>query len=159
MLILPLRFLITSLNNERSDCQIKGAHMTRYRTTRAGFILATADVPALSKFYQEALGFELEQEFSDPPFVILTQAGMRLSLTQHGHIPEDMPTVTFSAAHAPSSPASCMVLEVDDCDAARAELEQHGVTFRSDTFRPPWGGARFYCEDPAGNLIEIEELS
>lgn len=133
--------------------------MTTYDTTRAGFILAATDVFGLAGFYERALGFEIAQTFEDPPYTILVKQGMRLSLTQDGNQGEDLPGFTFRVAPDRAERASCMVLEVSDCDAARADLERHGVSFRSETFRPPWGGARFFCEDPEGNLIEIEQLA
>lgn len=133
--------------------------MTTIHTTRAGFILATSDVFELAEFYERALGFEVTQTFEDPPYAILVAHGMRLSLTQNGNQGEDLPDFTFRVNPNRAERATCMVLEVNDCDAARAHLEQHGVSFRSETFRPPWGGARFFCEDPEGNLIEIEQLA
>jgi predicted enzyme related to lactoylglutathione lyase len=133
--------------------------MTSYNTTRAGFILAASDVFGLAKFYEQALGFELAETFEDPPYVILVKSGMRLSLTQDGNRGDDLPGFTFRVNPDRAERAACMVLEVDDCDAAREDLAAHGVAFRSETFRPPWGGARFFCEDPEGNLIEIEQLA
>lgn len=133
--------------------------MTTYRVTRPGFILATSDVFGLAKFYEQAFDFETAASFEDPPYVILTRAGMRLSLTQDGTRGDDLPDFTFRTPSSTVERATCMVLEVDDCDAARDELESRGVTLRSETFRPPWGGARFFCEDPEHNLIEIEELA
>jgi len=50
-----------------------------------------------------------------------------------------------------------LVLEVDDADAAHRELERRGVPFLAEIYRPPWGGSRFFCVDPDGYLIEIEE--
>ena len=133
--------------------------MTPHRTLRAGVILTARDVAGLSGFYRDALGFELAAEFADPPYVILHQAGMRLSLTADGARSEDLPGFTFQAASGGAAGSTCLVIEVDDCDAARTALEARGVTMRSEVFRPPWGGARFFCEDPERNLIEIEELA
>lgn len=133
--------------------------MTNYRTLRAGFILAASDVFALSRFYEEVFGFELAQRFDDPPYVILTKAGMRLSLTEDGAKGDDFPEFTFRSLEDANLRPSCMVLEVDDCEIAMAELTAHGATIRSEMYRPPWGGARFFCEDPEHNLIEIEELA
>ncbi|MGO1538835.1 MAG: VOC family protein [Leucobacter sp.] len=133
--------------------------MTTYRITRAGFILAANDVPGLAEFYEEAFDFEVAATFEDPAYVILTRQGMRLSLTETGTTGEDLPDFTFRAPPSTAERATCMVLEVDDCDAARTELSKRGVTLRSETFRPPWGGARFFCADPENNLIEIEEFA
>ncbi|MFC5337467.1 VOC family protein [Leucobacter denitrificans] len=133
--------------------------MTAYLTTRAGFIITAKDVSALAKFYVEGFDFELTTMFEDPPYAILVKEGMRLSLTEDGTRGDDIPEFTFSLDTNRDARSTCMVLEVDSCDAARAELESRGVTMRSETFRPPWGGARFFCEDPEHNLIEIEELA
>lgn len=130
-----------------------------YRTTRAGFVLAASDVFGLARFYESAFGFEVAQTFEDPPYAILIKEGMRLSLTEDGSRGDDLPGFAFRANPDRGERASCMVLEVTDCDAARADLAERGVALRSETFRPPWGGARFFCEDPEGNLIEIEELA
>ena len=32
-----------------------------------------------------------------------------------------------------------------------------GVPFLAETYRPPWGGGRFFCVDPDGYLVEIEQ--
>lgn len=133
--------------------------MTAYRTTRAGVILAAADVFGLAEFYERALDFEVEQRFEDPPFVILVKEGMRLSLTQDGTRGDDFPAFAFRTSADRDAQQCCLVLEVDDCDAAREALVRKQVSFRSETYRPPWGGARFFIEDPEGNVIEIEELA
>ena len=61
---------------------------------------------------------------------------------------------------APSDPARAnvvLVLEVPDADLARKVLESRGVSFLAETYRPPWGGSRFFCVDPDGYLVEIEQ--
>jgi len=50
-----------------------------------------------------------------------------------------------------------LVLEVDDADAAHQELAGRGVAFLAEIYHPPWGGSRFFCVDPDGYLVEIEE--
>ncbi|MCX6432572.1 MAG: VOC family protein [Actinobacteria bacterium] len=52
-----------------------------------------------------------------------------------------------------------LVLEVDNCEAVLAALENRGIRISSPLFRPPWGGARFFIQDPDGLFIEIEELA
>lgn len=129
------------------------------QTIRAGIIIAAADVFELSAFYTEVLGFTESARFEDPPYVILTKQGMRLSLTQNGNAGDDLPGVSFRSPTSVDTRPSCLVLEVADCDTVRTELTAHHVNFRSETFRPPWGGARFFLADPENNLIEIEELA
>ena len=129
------------------------------QTTRAGVILAAADVFGLATFYTQVLGFEVSTKYEDPPYIILEKQGMRLSLTEDGHRGDDLPEFTFRRVASTTERPVCLVLEVEDCDAVRAELTEHDVNFRSETFRPSWGGARFFLADPENNLIEIEELA
>jgi catechol 2,3-dioxygenase-like lactoylglutathione lyase family enzyme len=126
--------------------------------TRAGAILAVADVPRSVAFYTERLGFTLEASFDDPPYAILSCAGTRLSLAEEGHEAGDLPGVVPTAAGG-ARPAAMLVLEVGDCAAVHTELSGAGVELASKVYRPPWGGARFFARDPDGYLIELEELA
>ncbi len=60
-------------------------------TTRAGAILAVADVEASVAFYRDRLGFELEASYDDPPYATMALAGTRLSFAEQGHEAEDRP--------------------------------------------------------------------
>jgi hypothetical protein len=44
-----------------------------------------------------------------------------------------------------------------DASAACEALEARGVPFLAETYRQPWGGSRFFCVDPDGYLVEIEQ--
>jgi predicted enzyme related to lactoylglutathione lyase len=50
-----------------------------------------------------------------------------------------------------------LVLEVADALAAHASLLEEGVAMLAPPFHPPWGGCRFFCVDPDGYLVEIEQ--
>jgi uncharacterized glyoxalase superfamily protein PhnB len=50
-----------------------------------------------------------------------------------------------------------LVLEVEDARAVHRELAAEGVRFLADPHEPPWGGCRFFCVDPDGYLVEIEQ--
>ncbi len=52
-----------------------------------------------------------------------------------------------------------LVLEVEDARAVHRELTAEGVRFLADPYEPPWGGCRFFCVDPDGYLVEIEQLA
>jgi predicted enzyme related to lactoylglutathione lyase len=61
---------------------------------------------------------------------------------------------------APEDPARAnviIVLEVDDASAVYKQLEADGIRFLAEPYEPPWGGCRFFCVDPDGYLIEIEQ--
>lgn len=126
-------------------------------TTRAGTILAVADVERSVAFYRDRLGFELEASYDDPPYATLNLAGTRLSLAEQGHEAEDRPGVTMTAPDDPSRLQVVVVLEVEGCRGAYEELRGEGVKFLAEPFSPPWGGARCFAVDPDGYLVELEE--
>jgi catechol 2,3-dioxygenase-like lactoylglutathione lyase family enzyme len=84
--------------------------------TRAGAILAVADVGRSVEFYRDRIGFEVEALYDDPPYA-----------------------------------------EVGDARAEHRRLAETGVRFLAEPHEPPWGGCRFFCVDPDGYLVEIEQ--
>ena len=65
--------------------------------------------------------------------------------------------LTMTAPDDRSKANVVLVLEVEDTDAVHRELAQEGVQFLSEPYAPPWGGSRFFCVDPDGYLVEIEQ--
>jgi lactoylglutathione lyase len=131
--------------------------MTDFRVTRAGAILAVADFAASLRFYRDQLGLEVLATYEDPPYATLVAAGARISLAEQNHPAPDRPGVVMSAPVDRSRADVVLVLEVDDAQAAHQELGNRGVPFLAEIYRPPWGGSRFFCVDPDGYLVEIEE--
>lgn len=132
--------------------------MAAIAVTRAGAILAVADVERSLAFYRDSLGFAVEATFDDPPYAILSLAATRLSLAEQGHRAPDHDAVMAAPAD-PSRPAAMLVLEVADALAAHAALEAAGADLVAPLFSPPWGGHRFFVRDPDGYLVELEELA
>lgn len=126
-------------------------------TTRAGAILAVADVEASAAWYRDLLGFGLETSYDDPPYATLALAGSRLSLAEQGHPAEDRPGVLMIVPEDRSRIQVVLVLEVTDCARAYEELRAAGVEFLAEPFSPPWGGARCFAVDPDGYLVELEQ--
>jgi predicted enzyme related to lactoylglutathione lyase len=124
---------------------------------RAGTILAVSDFERSLSFYRDVLALEVEALYDDPPYATLTSAGARLSLAEQGHAADDRPGVTMTAPDDPSRASVVIVLEVSDARAAHAELESRGARFFAEPYEPPWGGCRFFCVDPDGYLVEIEQ--
>ncbi|MFN2628472.1 MAG: VOC family protein [Gaiellaceae bacterium] len=124
---------------------------------RAGAILAVADVGRSLAFYSDQLGFELEATYEDPPYATLALAGARLSLAEQGHPADDRPGVAMAAPTDTSRASVVLVIEVDDARSEHGRLSRAGVRFLADLYEPPWGGCRFFCIDPDGYLVEIEE--
>jgi catechol 2,3-dioxygenase-like lactoylglutathione lyase family enzyme len=131
--------------------------MTGFRVTRAGAILGVADFAASLRFYRDQLGLEVLAVYEDPPYATLTAAGARISLAEQDHPAPDRPGVMMSAPMDRSRANVVLVLEVDDAQAAHQELGDRGVPFLAEIHYPPWGGSRFFCVDPDGYLVEIEE--
>jgi catechol 2,3-dioxygenase-like lactoylglutathione lyase family enzyme len=124
---------------------------------RAGAILAVADFERSLAFYRDLIGFEVEATYDDPPYATLTLAGTRLSLAEQGHPAEDRPGVAMTAPEDPSKANVVLVVEVDDARGVYSELETKGARFLAEPYEPPWGGCRFFCVDPDGYLVEIEQ--
>lgn len=131
--------------------------MPEFPVTRAGAILAVSDFASSLRFYRDQLGLVETAVYDDPPYATLTAAGARISLAEQGHPAPDRPGVEMATPVDPSRANVVLVLEVPDADLARKTLEARGVPFLADTYRPPWGGSRFFCVDPDGYLVEIEE--
>jgi catechol 2,3-dioxygenase-like lactoylglutathione lyase family enzyme len=131
--------------------------MTGFRVTRAGAILGVADFAASLRFYRDQLGLEVLAVYEDPPYATLTAAGARISLAEQDHPAPDRPGVMMSTPKDRSLANVVLVLEVNDAQAAHQELGDRGVPFLAEIHYPPWGGSRFFCVDPDGYLVEIEE--
>ena len=131
--------------------------MAAFTVTRAGAILAVSDFAASLAFYRDRLGLELEAVYDDPPYATLSCAGARISLAEQGHPADDRPGVAMTAPADRSQAAVVLVLEVADAMAVHALLEAEGVAMLAAPFSPPWGGCRFFCVDPDGYLVEIEQ--
>lgn len=131
--------------------------MASFAVNRAGAILAVSDFDRSLAFYQGTLGLHVEAVYEDPNYATLVSAGARISLAEQGHPAEDRPGVTMVAPEDRSKANVVLVLEVDDAWAVYRELEADGVQFLAEPFEPPWGGCRFFCVDPDGYLVEIEQ--
>ncbi len=123
---------------------------------RAGAILAVANVERSLAFYRDRLGFEVEARYDDLPYATLALAGMRLSLAEQGHPADDRPGVAMAAPLDPSRADVVLVVEVDDARSEHHRLANEGVRFLAEPYEPAWG-CRFFCVDPDGYLVEIEE--
>ena len=80
---------------------------------RAGAILAVFDFERSLAFYRDAIGFEVEALYDDPPYATLTLAGARLSLAEQGHPAEDRPGVALEAPRDRSRQNVVIVVEIE----------------------------------------------
>jgi catechol 2,3-dioxygenase-like lactoylglutathione lyase family enzyme len=125
--------------------------------TRAGVVLAVADVDRSLAFYRDGLGFEVQAVYDDPPYATLALAGTRLSLAEQGHPAEDRPGIDLEAPRDPARANALVVVEVTDARAEHERLGGLGMPVLAHPYEPPWGGCRFFCIDPDGYLVEIEQ--
>jgi catechol 2,3-dioxygenase-like lactoylglutathione lyase family enzyme len=131
--------------------------MARFNVTRAGSIIAVSDVAASLAFYRDTLGLEVDAVYDDPPYATLVAAGARLSLAEQGHPADDRPGVSMVAPRDSGEANVVLVLEVGDAASVHEQLTAEGVSLLAAPFAPPWGGMRFFCIDPDGYLVEIEQ--
>jgi predicted enzyme related to lactoylglutathione lyase len=131
--------------------------MADFAVTRAGAILAVSGFERSLAFYRDRLGLAVEAVYDDPPYATLSCAGARISLAEEGHPADDRPGVAMAASSDGSRADVVLVLEVADALAVHAALAAEGVPMLAPPFSPPWGGCRFFCVDPDGYLVEIEQ--
>ncbi|WP_342360177.1 VOC family protein [Terrarubrum flagellatum] len=109
-----------------------------------------ADVAAAKRFYVEALGFAVMQEFGDA-MAIISRGDLKLWLAG----PMASASKPMPDGRKPESGGwNRIVVEVDDIDALVAKLKAAHVAFRNEPFSGP-GGTQVLIEDPSGNPIEI----
>lgn len=117
--------------------------------------LLVSDFPAVYRFYREVLGLKPQFEAEHGPYAKFSPAGGDAAIALQDRA--QMTGVLGRLGAEPEGYRSLVVLRVDDLDAARAELTSRGAEF---TRRPGPMGDRIrvaYLEDPAGNLIELQE--
>jgi catechol 2,3-dioxygenase-like lactoylglutathione lyase family enzyme len=131
--------------------------MPSFPIRRCGAILAVSDFEASLAFYRDRLGLAVDAVYDDPPYATLSAAGARLSLAEQGHPAEDRPGVELAAPADPARASVVLVLEVADARAVHRLLDAEGVRLLAEPYEPPWGGCRFFCVDPDGYLVEIEQ--
>jgi len=78
-------------------------------------------------------------------------------IAEQGHAAEDRPGVELRAPADASRADVMLVVEVDDAHREHTRLTERGVRMLAELYEPPWGGCRFFCVDPDGYLVELEE--
>ena len=110
------------------------------------------DVGRAMAFYEEQLGFVVEQEML-PAFARIRRGDLTLWLAgPSSSAARPMPDGTQPEPGGWNR----FVIEVDDLIAVVESLGQAGARFRNDVVRGP-GGNQILVEDPDGNPIELFE--
>ncbi len=99
------------------------------------------DYPAAQKFYGELLGLEQSKDYEKIPAGEYETGNLTLQV---------MDAASVGREFQPSSHP--IALHVGDVEAARAELESHGVEFLAETLDSGVCHMAFF-EDPDGNVL------
>jgi predicted enzyme related to lactoylglutathione lyase len=108
------------------------------------------DVAASIAFYEEHLGFAIEQD-ARPAFASVTRGALRLLLSGPGSSgARSMPDGRRPVAGGWNR----ILLLVPDLKAEVERLKSAGLAFRNDIITGV-GGSQILLEDPSGNVIEL----
>jgi catechol 2,3-dioxygenase-like lactoylglutathione lyase family enzyme len=103
--------------------------------------IATSNIAAAKRFYQDVLGLDL--------------------MMDHGWIatygsPEKMDVqISFAEQGGSGTPVPDLSIEVDDVEAALEGMKKAGFVIDYGPVDEPWGVRRFYVRDPFGRLVNI----
>jgi catechol 2,3-dioxygenase-like lactoylglutathione lyase family enzyme len=122
--------------------------MTRMDCRLELVTLPVADVDRAIAFYVDQVGFNLDYDHKVSPdlrFVQLTPRGSACS-------------IAIGVGLTTAEPGSVVGMQVvvDDVDAARADLVEHGVD-ASEVEDYPWGRFTFFA-DPDGNRWAVQQI-
>ena len=125
-------------------------------TVRAVFpVVYCEDLPATLGFYRDRLGLEVSFAFpeeGEPAFVSLKLGGSELALADV----RGQETGTHGLPVRPAGGQRFEVcVQVDDVDAAVAELRGTGAPVLVEPADQPWGERLAYVQDPEGNPVML----
>ncbi|TPK94762.1 glyoxalase [Mesorhizobium sp. B2-4-12] len=103
--------------------------------------IATKDIAAAKRFYHDVLGLDL---LMDMGWIATYGSEERMDVQ-----------VSFMAQGGSGTPVPDLSIEVDDVDAALADMKKAGFVIEYGPADEPWGVRRFYVRDPFGRLVNI----
>lgn len=111
-----------------------------------GFVaIPVTDVARARKFYEGVLGLQTSGEFLDGRWI------------EYGVGKDTLAIANVGDAWRPSDQGTGAALEMEDFDAAIAELKKANVTFTAEAFETPVCHMAV-IQDPDGNKIMIHKL-
>ena len=105
--------------------------------------VATKDIAAARRFYQDVLGLDL---LMDLGWIATYGSGEEMSVQ-----------ISFMTEGGSGTPVSDLSIEVDDLDAALAGMKAAGFPIEYGPAAEPWGVRRFFVRDPFGKLVNVLE--
>ncbi|UCI08264.1 VOC family protein [Mesorhizobium sp. B1-1-8] len=103
--------------------------------------IATQDIAAAKRFYQDVLGLD---PLMDLGWIATYGSQERMSVQ-----------ISFMAQGGSGTPVPDLSIEVDDVDRALAAMRKAGFAIEYGPADEPWGVRRFYVRDPFGRLVNI----
>ncbi|HET9452013.1 MAG TPA: VOC family protein [Aggregicoccus sp.] len=103
--------------------------------------IATSDVAAAKRFYQDVLGLDL---LMDHGWIATYGSREKMSVQ-----------ISFASQGGSDTPTPDLSIEVDDVDEALERMRRAGFPIEYGPADEPWGVRRFYVRDPFGMLVNI----
>ncbi|QKD01008.1 VOC family protein [Mesorhizobium loti] len=103
--------------------------------------IATSDIAAAKRFYQDVLGL-----------VLLMDHGW---IATYGSQEKMDVQISFAEQGGSGTPVPDLSIEVDDVEAALQGMKAAGFAIEYGPADEPWGVRRFYVRDPFGRLVNI----
>jgi catechol 2,3-dioxygenase-like lactoylglutathione lyase family enzyme len=113
--------------------------------------LFVEDLAAAREFYQRAFGLPIH--FEDDVSAVFSFGNVLINLLAVSEAPELIAPAAVAGPEAGSRMQ--FTLEVDNVDAACAELQSRGVELLNGPMDRPWGIRTAAFADPAGHIWEI----
>ena len=103
--------------------------------------IATPDVAAAKRFYQDVLGLE---PLMDHGWIVTYGSREKMGVQ-----------ISFASEGGSGTPVPDLSIEVDDVDEALRRMRSAGFPIEYGPADEPWGVRRFYVRDPFGKLVNI----
>lgn len=113
--------------------------------------LFAEDLAAAKAFYTGVFGLKVVWEDADSAVVQLEN--LMINLLEVSNAPTLVEPVPVADRQAGTR--LLLTIDVEDTDAACAELERHGVKLLNGPIDRPWGRRTAAFADPAGNVWEV----
>jgi catechol 2,3-dioxygenase-like lactoylglutathione lyase family enzyme len=103
--------------------------------------IATKDVAAAKRFYQDILGLNI---LMDHGWIVTYGSAQKMTVQ-----------VGVASEGGSGTPVPDLSIEVDDLDAALERVKKAKIAIEYGPADEPWGVRRFYVRDPFGKLVNI----
>ena len=117
--------------------------------------LFVTSVPESKDFYARVLGFDVV-DYQPDGYSVLRKGDIQIALQAQSQLPDDHPLKPIGNERAGLGIE--IVLEVDDLEAAYAQVLDTGWPLAATLAERPWGSRDFRVVDPNGYYVRINAL-